>query len=70
MPKARTAPGSAGSTSTTAAATSAARASTCRGEPWGLGPRYLEIEEFSHLNFGAGNAQIDLENDVVDWACG
>ncbi|NLA56813.1 MAG: hypothetical protein GX859_11085 [Corynebacterium humireducens] len=38
--------------------------------PKGLGPRYLEIEEFGPLNFGGGNAQIDLENDVFDWACG
>lgn len=38
--------------------------------PDGLGPHYLEIEEFSHLNFGGGNCQIDLENDVFDWACG
>ncbi|HHU68422.1 hypothetical protein, partial [Corynebacterium sp.] len=37
--------------------------------PEGLGPRYLEIEEFGPLNFGRGNAQIDLENDVFDWAC-
>jgi len=38
--------------------------------PKGLGPRHLEIEEFGPLNFGGGNAQIDLENDVFDWACG
>lgn len=41
-----------------------------QGMPTGLGPRYLEIEEFGPLNFGGGNAQIDLENDVFDWACG
>jgi hypothetical protein len=38
--------------------------------PDGLSPYYIEIEEFATLNFGAGgNAQIDLENSVYDWAC-
>jgi len=39
--------------------------------PEGLTPYYLELEEFGPLNFGAGgNAQIDLESDTFDWACG
>ncbi|MDJ0458493.1 hypothetical protein PUN71_014920 [Arthrobacter sp. NQ7] len=39
--------------------------------PAGLTPWYLELEEISGLNFGGGgNAQIDLESDTFDWACG
>ncbi|MFF0546537.1 hypothetical protein ACFYTF_27240 [Nocardia thailandica] len=38
--------------------------------PEGLTPYYLEIEEMSGLNFGGGNAQIDLESGVFDWSCG
>ncbi|GAA5200873.1 hypothetical protein GCM10023346_44000 [Arthrobacter gyeryongensis] len=39
--------------------------------PEGLTPWYLELEEISGLNFGGGgNAQIDLESDAFDWACG
>jgi hypothetical protein len=34
--------------------------------PEGLTPFYLEIEELPSLNFGAGNAQIDLESGVFD----
>lgn len=39
--------------------------------PDGLTPWYLEIEEIVGTNFGGGgNAQIDLESDAFDWACG
>ncbi|MEV6276424.1 hypothetical protein [Nocardia sp. NPDC051832] len=38
--------------------------------PDDLTPYYLEIEEMSGLNFGCGNARIDLESDVFDWSCG
>ncbi|MDR2256808.1 MAG: hypothetical protein LBE25_12540 [Arthrobacter sp.] len=39
--------------------------------PEGLSPWYLEFEEFGHLNLGdAGTLQVDLETDVLDWACG
>jgi hypothetical protein len=38
--------------------------------PDGLTPWFLELEEFGELNFGGGNAQIDLESDTFDWACG
>lgn len=42
-----------------------------QGMPDGLTPWYLELEEISGLNFGGdGNAQIDLESDTFDWACG
>lgn len=42
-----------------------------QGVPSGLTPWYLEIEEISGLNLGGGgNAQIDLESDTFDWACG
>ncbi|WP_353647472.1 hypothetical protein ABLG96_11200 [Nakamurella sp. A5-74] len=37
--------------------------------PEGLTPYYLELEEIAGLNFGTGNAQIDLESGVFDWAC-
>lgn len=37
--------------------------------PAGLTPFYLELTEFGGLNFGTGNAQIDLDSDVFDWAC-
>jgi hypothetical protein len=40
-----------------------------QGMPDGLTPWYLELEEISGLNFGGGNAQIDLESDTFDWAC-
>ncbi|MDR2566764.1 MAG: hypothetical protein LBC97_12085 [Bifidobacteriaceae bacterium] len=38
--------------------------------PDGLTPWYLELTELPGLNFGTGNAQIDLESDAFDWACG
>ncbi|MEV6099360.1 hypothetical protein [Nocardia sp. NPDC051981] len=38
--------------------------------PQGLTPFYLELEEFGGLNLGGGNAQIDLDSDTFDWACG
>lgn len=39
--------------------------------PAGLTPWYLEFEEISGLNFGGGgSAQIDLESNTFDWACG
>lgn len=38
--------------------------------PEGLTAWYLELEEFGELNFGGGNAQIDLESGTFDWACG
>lgn len=38
--------------------------------PEGLSPYYLEFGEFGGLNFGGGTAQLDLETDVFDWACG
>ena len=40
--------------------------------PEGLTPFYLELEQsVADLNFGGdGNAQIDLESDTFDWACG
>lgn len=38
--------------------------------PAGLTARYLEIEEFDGLDFGGGAAQIDLESETFDWACG
>lgn len=40
-----------------------------QGMPDGLTPWYLELEEIVELNFGGGNAQIDLESEVFDWAC-
>lgn len=39
-----------------------------QGLPEGLTPWYLELEEFGDVNFGGGNAQIDLESDTFDWA--
>lgn len=36
----------------------------------GFTPYYLELEELPGLNFGGGNAQIDLESEAFDWACG
>ena len=39
--------------------------------PSGLSAYYLEIEEMGVLEFGdCGSAQIDLDNNVFDWACG
>ena len=39
--------------------------------PQGLSAYYLEIEEMGVLEFGdCGSAQIDLDNNVFDWACG
>lgn len=35
----------------------------------GFTPYYLELEELPGLNFGGGNAQIDLESGAFDWAC-
>ncbi|WP_051209029.1 hypothetical protein [Propionicicella superfundia] len=47
---------------------------TCFPTQWmpeGLTPWYLELVELPGLNFGGdGSAQIDLESDVFDWACG
>lgn len=40
-----------------------------QGMPEGLSPWYLELEEFGDLNYGGGNAQIDLETEAFDWAC-
>ncbi|MET7641037.1 hypothetical protein [Streptomyces sp. NPDC005438] len=41
----------------------------CQGIPDGLTPYVLELEdEVGGANFGGGNAQIDLESDVFDWA--
>ena len=40
-----------------------------QGLPLGLTPYFLELEELPGLNFGGGNAQLDLESDVFDWAC-
>jgi hypothetical protein len=37
--------------------------------PEGLTPWYLELEEIAGVNFGGGNAQIDLDSEVFDWAC-
>lgn len=42
-----------------------------QGMPEGLTPYYVELEEFPGMNMGdAGNMQLDLKSDVVDWACG
>lgn len=42
-----------------------------QGIPDGLTPYYVELEEFPGMNMGdAGNMQLDLKSDVVDWACG
>ena len=38
--------------------------------PEGLTARYIEFEEMDVMNFGGGNAQLDLESDTFDWACG
>lgn len=39
--------------------------------PEGLSPWYLELMDSGPMNFGGdGSAQIDLETDVFDWACG
>ncbi|MFE3546984.1 hypothetical protein ACFXK0_28815 [Nocardia sp. NPDC059177] len=38
--------------------------------PEGLTAYYLEIEEIAGMNFGGGNAQLDLESGIFDWACG
>ncbi|WP_312737684.1 hypothetical protein [Stenotrophomonas sp.] len=36
-----------------------------------FGPYYLEFEEgFGGFNFGCGNAQLDLQQMKIDWACG
>ncbi|WP_313437324.1 hypothetical protein [Stenotrophomonas sp.] len=36
-----------------------------------FGPYYLEFEEgFGGFNFGGGNAQLDLQQMKIDWACG
>nr|TKK09917.1 hypothetical protein SrhCFBP13529_07280 [Stenotrophomonas rhizophila] len=35
-----------------------------------FGPYYLEFEEsFGEFNFGTGNAQLDLQQMALDWAC-
>ncbi|PWD51968.1 hypothetical protein C8046_16280 [Serinibacter arcticus] len=36
--------------------------------PTGLTPWYLELEEIGLLNFGSGNAQIDLESGAFGWS--
>jgi hypothetical protein len=41
----------------------------CQLVPEGLTPYYLELDQLPGLNFGNGNAQIDLESDTFDWAC-
>ncbi|NYI58224.1 hypothetical protein [Cellulomonas soli] len=41
-----------------------------QGLPPGHTPFYLELEELPGLNFGGGNAQIDLESDTFGWSCG
>lgn len=39
--------------------------------PQGIGPFYVEFEEyFGGFNFGGGNAQLDFQNMIFDWACG
>ncbi|MCX4507730.1 hypothetical protein ACH4E9_35845 [Streptomyces anulatus] len=41
----------------------------CQGMPGGLTPYVFELEDgVGGLNLGGGNAQIDLESDVFDWA--
>ncbi|WP_435598142.1 hypothetical protein [Streptomyces anulatus] len=41
----------------------------CQGMPGGLTPYVFELEDgIGGLNLGGGNAQIDLESDVFDWA--
>ncbi|MFI7289683.1 hypothetical protein ACIBRY_24000 [Streptomyces anulatus] len=41
----------------------------CQGMPDGLTPYVFELEDgVGGLNLGGGNAQIDLESDVFDWA--
>lgn len=40
-----------------------------QGLPEDLTPYYLELEELPGLNFGGGNAQLDLESETFDWAC-
>ncbi|MFH9200003.1 hypothetical protein ACH4KO_32980 [Streptomyces anulatus] len=41
----------------------------CQGTPEGLTPYVFELEDgVGGLNLGGGNAQIDLESDVFDWA--
>jgi hypothetical protein len=37
----------------------------------GFSPFYIEFEEwFGGFNFGGGNAQLDLQDMKIDWACG
>ena len=38
--------------------------------PEGLTAWYIEFEEMDVMNFGGGNAQLDLESNTFDWACG
>ncbi|TKW68096.1 MAG: hypothetical protein DI616_03025 [Paracoccus denitrificans] len=39
--------------------------------PEGIGPFYVEFEEYlGGFNFGGGNAQLDFQNMIFDWACG
>ena len=38
--------------------------------PEGLTSFYLELEELPGMNFGGGNAQLDLDSETFDWACG
>lgn len=38
--------------------------------PKGLTPYVLEFEQLGPLNFGGGRAQLDLQSQVFDWACG
>ncbi|MGC5536292.1 hypothetical protein [Streptomyces sp. SR-10] len=41
----------------------------CQGMPEGLTPYVFELEDgVGGFNLGGGNAQIDLESDVFDWA--
>lgn len=37
--------------------------------PAGLTPWYLKLEEIGELNYGGGNAQINLESLTFDWSC-
>ncbi|MFD1796390.1 hypothetical protein FQV27_00490 [Paracoccus aurantiacus] len=39
--------------------------------PQGIGPFYIGFEEYlGGFNFGGGNAQLDFQNMIFDWACG
>lgn len=41
-----------------------------QGEVDGFGEIVMEIEDgVGNANYGCGNCQVDLENDLLDWAC-